>query len=134
LNDKSFLPFENAFGDEQYPGHFYQDGAGVFRFTLDRVPKMINAVLEKNNLVKEDIDLYLLHQPNEFIVKTLARIAKLPEEKVILDVENYGNTVSVTIPILIHNLLKENKIRKGQKILIAAFGTGLSWNCCIWET
>lgn len=133
LNEKSFEQFQNSHGEQQYPGHFYQDGAGVFRFTLDRVPKMINAVLEKNQLTKDDIDLYLLHQPNELIVKTLARIAKLPEDKVILDVKDYGNTVSVTIPILIHNLLKDNKITKGQKILIAAFGTGLSWNCCIWE-
>ena len=133
LNEESFKPFTNDYGEEQYPGHFYQDGAGVFRFTLDRIPKMIDGILEKNNLQKDDIDLYLLHQPNAFIVKTLTRIAKLPEEKVILDVKNYGNTVSVTIPILIHNLYKNNKIQKGQKILIAAFGTGLSWNGCIWE-
>lgn len=133
INDQSFVSMKNAFGEEQFPGHFYQDGAGVFRFTLDRIPKMIDEVLENNDLTKDDIDLYLLHQPNGFIVKTLARIAKLPEEKVILDVENYGNTVSVTIPILIHNLYKNNKLKKGQKILIAAFGTGLSWNSCIWS-
>lgn len=133
LNEKSFEPFTNDYGEEQYPAHFYQDGAGVFRFTLDRVPKMIGEILEENSLTKDDIDLYLLHQPNAFIVKALARIAKLPQEKVILDVEDYGNTVSVTIPILIHNLYKDNKIQKGQKILIAAFGTGLSWNGCIWE-
>ncbi len=134
INEHSYMPFKNSFGEMQTPAYFYQDGAGVFRFTLDRIPKMINSILEKNNYSKDDIDLYLLHQPNEFIVKTLARIAKLPEDKVIIDVANYGNTVSLTIPILIHNLRKKKKINPGMKILIAAFGTGLSWNGCIWET
>lgn len=134
INSESFSPEINAFGDNQIPAYFYQDGAGVFRFTLDRIPKMIDAILEKNNYSKEDIDLYLLHQPNEFIIKSLIKIIKLPEEKVIIDLADYGNTVSLTIPILIHNLRKKNKIKPGMKILIAAFGTGLSWNGCIWET
>lgn len=134
INEHSYTPFKNNFGEMQTPAYFYQDGAGVFRFTLDRIPSMINSILEKNNYSKDDIDLYLLHQPNEFIVKALVRIAKLPKEKVIIDVAEYGNTVSLTIPILIHNLRKKNKIKPGMKILIAAFGTGLSWNGCIWET
>ncbi len=134
ITENSYTPFINDYGEEQIPAYFYQDGAGVFRFTLDRIPKMIDYILSQNKLAKDDIDLYLLHQPNEFIVKSLAKIAGLPIEKVVIDVEDYGNTVSVTIPILIHNLKKKNKIKKGMKILIAAFGTGLSWNGCIWET
>lgn len=134
LNEDSFKPFENAFGEQQYPGHLYQDGAGVFRFTLDRVPKMINSILRDNKLNKDDIDLYLLHQPNTFMVKSLSRIAKLPEDKVVLDVSDYGNTVGCSIPILIHNLYKKDKLVPGMKILIAAFGTGLSWSGCMWET
>ena len=95
---------------------------------------MITSILEENNLTKDDIDMYLLHQPNEFMVKSLTRIGKLPSEKVVVDLENYGNTVSSSIPILIHNLYKQNKIRPGMKILMSAFGTGLSWSACIWET
>jgi 3-oxoacyl-[acyl-carrier-protein] synthase-3 len=134
INDHSYVPFTNEFGEQQIPARFYQDGAGVFRFTLDRIPKMIDSLLEKNNLSKDDIDIYLLHQPNAFIVKALTKIAKLPAEKVVIDVEDYGNTVSLSIAILIHNLKKQNKIKPGMKIFIAAFGTGLSWNGCIWET
>lgn len=134
LNDQSYTPFVNDYGEEQTPACFYQDGAGVFRFTLDRIPKMIHQLLAKNNLQADDIDLYLLHQPNAFIVKSLARIAGLPKDKVVIDVADYGNTVSVTIPTLIHNLLEKKEIKPGMKILIAAFGTGLSWNGCIWET
>lgn len=134
LNENSYTPYLNDYGEMQTPAYFYQDGAGVFRFTLDRIPKMIDFILEKSNYSKDDIDLYLLHQPNEFVVKTLTRIAKLPEDKVVIDVADYGNTVSLTIPILIHNLRRKNKIKPGMKILIAAFGTGLSWNGCIWET
>lgn len=134
INEASYQEFVNDYGEKQIPAFFYQDGAGVFRFTLDRIPKMIRSILEKNQLEKDDIDLYLLHQPNEFIVKSLAKIADLPMEKVVIDVKEYGNTVSVSIPILIHNLQKQNKIKKGMKILIAGFGTGLSWNGCIWET
>ncbi len=134
INENSFLPFINDFGEKQIPGKFYQQGAGVFRFVLDRIPKMITSILEENNWSKDDIDLYLFHQPNGFILKNLTKIAKLPAEKVVIDVADYGNTVGVTIPILINNLKKQNKIKPGMKILIAAFGTGLSWNGCIWET
>lgn len=134
INEDSYIPFTNEFGEQQIPAKFYQDGAGVFRFTLDRIPKMIQLILDKNNLKKDDIDLYLLHQPNEFIVKALTKVAKLPEEKVVIDVANYGNTVSLSIAILIHNLNQQNRIKPGMRILIAAFGTGLSWNGCIWET
>lgn len=134
INENSYKPFINNYGEEQYPAHFYQDGAGVFRFTLDRIPKMIDFILTQNNLGKDDIDLYLLHQPNAFIIKSLTKIARLPSEKVVIDVEDYGNTVSVTIPILIHNLKKKKQLKKGMKIFIGAFGTGLSWNGCIWET
>jgi 3-oxoacyl-[acyl-carrier-protein] synthase-3 len=134
ISKDSFTPFTNSYGEEQIPACFYQHGAGVFRFTLDRVPKMIKHILEQNQLTPDDIDLYLLHQPNEFIVENLAKIAGLPKEKVVIDVADYGNTVSVTIPTLVHNLIKKNQLKPGMKILVAAFGTGLSWNGCIWET
>ena len=134
IRKDSYSSFTNTFGEEQIPAYFYQNGAGVFRFTLDRVPKLISSMLEENNLEKEDIDLYLLHQPNTFMVECLTKIAKLPNDKVVVDVKDYGNTVSCSIPIIIHNLYKEEKIKPGMKILIAAFGTGLSWSGCIWET
>lgn len=123
----------NRFKETQYDGFFYQNGAGVFRFTLDRVPQMIDDILSKANYTKDDIDLFILHQPNVFMVKTLAKFAKLPTEKVIIDVEDYGNTGNVSIPILLHNLKEKKTLKKGMKLLIAAFGTGLSWNGCIWE-
>ena len=60
LNEHSFTPFKNAYGEEQIPACFYQDGAGVFRFTLDRIPKMINDILTRNHIGKEDIDQFFI--------------------------------------------------------------------------
>lgn len=134
INDKSFEPIVNRFGHHQIPGYFYQNGSGVFRFILDRVPQSIDETLEKSNLTRDDIDFYLFHQPNAMVLKTLSKIAKLDEDKLIIDLERHGNTVSVSIPILIHNLLKENKIKPNMNLLICGFGTGMSWNTCIWKT
>ncbi len=134
INEKSYDSFTNRFGQEQWPGYFYQNGAGVFRFILDRVPNTIDEALTKSNLTREDIDFYLFHQPNAMVLKALSKIAKLDEEKLIIDLEDCGNTVSVSIPILIHNLKKQKKINPNMNILFCGFGTGMSWNACIWKT
>jgi 3-oxoacyl-[acyl-carrier-protein] synthase III len=100
------------------------NGRAVSNFAIKTVPKDILELLEKCNVEKDDVDVYLFHQGSKFIVSNLAKRLNLSPEKVIFDIANYGNTVSSSIPILIEKQLNN----KNSKIMLASgFGVGLSW-------
>ena len=103
---------------------FHMDGKRVFKFTLDELPKAINKTLKVNNIESiNEIDLFIFHQPNTYMLKSIAKKCKIPIEKVVIDIKNYGNTVSSSIPIVISNL---KKVKSKSKVLIMGFGVGLS--------
>lgn len=104
----------------------YMDGSEVFNFTLERIPTLVKDIMLKNSILDEDIDQYIFHQANKFLIKSVATKSKINNKNLFFNMENYGNTVSSTIPIA----LKEysEKINKTEKILIAGFGVGLSWS------
>lgn len=108
----------------------YMDGKEIFRFTSLKVPKLIDECLEINNMKKNDIDLYIFHQANRFMLQTIAKRAKIDQDKLFLDL-SCGNTVSSTIPIAIKNAQEEGLLRKDGKVLIAGFGVGLSMGATI---
>lgn len=107
--------------------HFYMNGEAVFNFTIDRVPKLINDTLQKNGLEKEDIDYYVFHQANKFMLNTIRKVCGIPKEKFYIDLENVGNTTSSSIPNGLKDCLNKGMIQKGQKVMAAGFGVGLSW-------
>lgn len=114
-------------------GNFYNDnclfmnGAEVFNFTLESVPSLVRQILEKNNLMQDEIDVFIFHQANKFMLEYLRKKIKIPVEKFFIWMETCGNTVSSTIPIAIYQAIKNNNIKKGHKVLIAGFGVGYSW-------
>ena len=107
------------------------DGHGVFKFAVKKVPEVIGEVLEKNGLTKEDIDLYVLHQANRRIVESVAKRMEEPIEKFPMNLQEYGNTSSASIPILLDELNRDGRLKKGQRIVIAGFGAGLSWGAAV---
>lgn len=108
----------------------YMNGRAVFSFTATTAPKHIKALLKKNVLEDEDIQKYYLHQGSKYIVDTIRKRLKVDENKVPFDMVEYGNTLSSSIPIM---LAKEmNSLQKG-KIVLSAFGVGLSWASAIIE-
>ena len=109
-------------------GRMEMDGLEVFSFSMREVPKMVNQILEKNELTLNDIDLFVFHQANSFILKMLARKLQLQQEKVYNCMEYMGNTVSASVPIALYCAQQEGKIPQGSKVLIAAFGIGFSWS------
>ncbi len=109
------------------PDYLYMNGSEVFAFTIREVPPLIDEVLIANGLKKEDIDLFVFHQANKFMLTHLRKRLKIYEEKFFIFMEDVGNTVSSTIPIALYEAMKQNKIKKGNKILLAGFGVGLSW-------
>ena len=103
----------------------YMNGTEIFNFTLESVPVLVEDVLKKNNLQKEEIDLFVFHQANKHMLNFLRRKIKIGEDKFYYCLENFGNTVSSTIPIALKEAEKEGKL-KGN-ILLAGFGVGYSW-------
>jgi len=111
----------------------YMNGPEVFNFTIKRVPDMVKNILLKNHMAMDDIDYFIFHQANKFMLDYLRKKIKVPEEKFYNNMLYTGNTVSSTIPLALHESLKEKKIKSGDKILLVGFGVGLSWGATIIE-
>ena len=109
------------------------NGKEVFQFAIRKVPQVIEEVLKKNNLTKEQIDWFVLHQANSRIVDAVARRLKADIEKFPMNLQEYGNTSSASIPVLLNELNRKGVLFKGQKIVLAGFGAGLSWGAGILE-
>ncbi|MDR2642518.1 MAG: ketoacyl-ACP synthase III [Planctomycetaceae bacterium] len=105
---------------------FHMDGLKVYGFTIDCVPKMTKNLLEKTDWLLDSVDYFLLHQANLFMIRNLAKIVKIPIEKVPIGIENFGNTSGTTIPMLFVNQMR-NKLLHGSKLILEGFGIGLAW-------
>lgn len=103
------------------------DGQAVFRFAVKQVPACILELMEKRNITEKDIDLFLLHQANERIVKSIIKRIKTDDTKVPMNVQEYGNTSSASMPILLDEMVREKRLKKGDRVMMAGFGAGLTW-------
>ena len=107
------------------------DGPEIFNFTLDIVPKTMEDVLAKNDLTRADIDLYVFHQANKFMLDSIRKINGLSRDKFYVNLETTGNTVSSTIPIALRQLEDAGRLQSGMKVMLMGFGVGLSWGATI---
>lgn len=107
--------------------YLYMDGSAIFNFTLDAVPTMMKEVLEKNKMEKDDVDYYVFHQANKFMLNTIRKVCVLPKDKFYVNLETTGNTVSSTVMIGLKQCLDEGTIHDGMRVMVAGFGVGLSW-------
>jgi 3-oxoacyl-[acyl-carrier-protein] synthase-3 len=111
----------------------FMNGSEIFSFTISAVPKIYNECLEKAKLNQSDIDFYLFHQANAFMINYLVKKMKIPQEKVLMNMENIGNTVSNTLPILLKDYLEKGVIKEGMKLMLLGFGVGYSYGANIIE-
>ena len=107
--------------------YLYMNGSSIFNFTLDAVPMMISQILEKNCIQKDDVDYYVFHQANKFMLNTIRKVCALPKDKFYVNLATTGNTVSSTVLIGLKECIDNKKIKKGDKAMISGFGVGLSW-------
>ena len=112
-------------------GKLFMDGPEIFNFTLDIVPKTMDDVLEKNGMTRDDIDLYVFHQANKFMLDTIRKVNGLPRDRFYVDLESTGNTVSSTIPLALKQLDDAGRLQPGMKVMLMGFGVGLSWGATI---
>lgn len=107
--------------------YLYMDGSAIFNFTLDTIPIMMKEILEKNMLDKSDVDYYVFHQANKFMLNTIRKVCVLPKDKFYVNLSETGNTVSSTVMIGLKQCLESGSITSGMKVMVAGFGVGLSW-------
>jgi 3-oxoacyl-[acyl-carrier-protein] synthase-3 len=107
--------------------YLYMNGSAIFNFTLEKVPPMMNQLLEKSGLEKDDIDYYVFHQANKYMLSTLRKICGISKDKFHIDLEHTGNTVSSTILISLKDCLDQSLIQPGMKVMASGFGVGLSY-------
>jgi 3-oxoacyl-[acyl-carrier-protein] synthase III len=120
-------PIIDEFNNYLSDNHLYMNGAEIFLFTLKAVPELISSILLKNKLNQNEVDLFVFHQANKFMLDNLRKKIKIEEDKFYTFLEDCGNTVSSTIPIAIYHALKDNTIHSNQTIVLAGFGVGYSW-------
>ena len=107
--------------------YLYMNGGDIFNFTLKVIPEIERQVLEKNGLKKDDVDYYVFHQANKFMLETIRKVCDIVPERFYLNMEQVGNTVSSTIPIALKDCMDNGTISSGMEVMIAGFGVGLSW-------
>lgn len=107
-------------------GYLYMDGKAIFEFTSFIVPPLVEKALHRNTIRKEDIDLFVFHQANAFMMQVVRKRCQIPEDKFFVYLKECGNTVSSTIPIALKEAYNEGRIKSGMKVMVAGFGVGLS--------
>jgi len=105
--------------------YLYQEGQSVFKFAVVNMANVAAEIMERNNLKSEDITWLVPHQANLRIIDATGRRMGLPPEKVMINIQNYGNTTNATIPLCIWEY--ENRLKKGDILILAAFGGGFTW-------
>ena len=114
-------------------GYLKMSGQEIFKFAVSSITTDIKNILKKNSLTVDDISHFVLHQANMRIISFAQQRLKLSDEKVPHNVEEYGNTSSASIPLVLDDLNKNGKLEKGAKIVLSAFGAGLSRGACVIE-
>ncbi|MBO9674988.1 MAG: ketoacyl-ACP synthase III [Sphingobacteriaceae bacterium] len=134
---KNFRAIGNdLYNDEDFVSnddYLFMNGGEIFAFTSRAIPELIHTLLLKSNLKLEDVDYFVFHQANKYMLNHIRKKLGIPEEKFLLFLESCGNTVSSTIPIVLNEMKKQQRFKKGDKILLAGFGVGLSWAGTILE-
>ena len=111
---------------DQKMHYIHQDGQQVFKYAVKKMAEMTERLLTKNGLTGADIDCFIAHQANKRIIMATADRLKMPMEKVIINIDRYGNTTAGTIPLAMQTALETGKLKKGDRVLIAAVGAGFT--------
>ncbi len=125
----------SPFAPKKETGYLHMKGQDVFKFAVTNIDTNVKLAMDSLNLTADDIDYFVFHQANRRIIEYARARLGQPEEKMPLNIENYGNISSATIPILLDRMLDDGRIKPGTKLLMTAFGAGLTTGTCVlvWE-
>jgi 3-oxoacyl-[acyl-carrier-protein] synthase III len=120
-------------GPAAMPAQIAMDGPEIYNFTLKAVPKLVAAVCDRAGVTPGEIDRFVFHQANGFMLESLRRKLQIPPDRFEINLAEYGNTVSSTIPIALRAAIAGGRIQPGMRVMLAGFGVGLSWSGCIFD-
>jgi len=103
-----------------------QDGQTVFRFAVRNTEEACRALLDRNGVSPNDIDLFVSHQANKRIIFAAAEKLGVPTEKVVINIEEYGNTTAATIPLALNTAIEDKRLKKGDLLLMVSVGAGFT--------
>ena len=139
LSETKYTSVIGVDGDEEMinikspDGYIHMDGQGTYKFAVATVPKVIEQVVQKAGMIYDDIDFFVLHQANLRIIESIAKKVKQPMDKFVVNIEKYGNTSAASVGLALDEALSAGRIRKGDKVLMCAFGAGRTWGAVILE-
>jgi 3-oxoacyl-[acyl-carrier-protein] synthase-3 len=126
-NGETAVTVEDDGGNVRSRNDLFMDGAEIFTFSLDVVPQTVNSLLAKAGLQASDVDLFVFHQANRFMLEHLRKRLRIPAGKLQLSMSHCGNTVSSSIPIALKHAAAEGKLPPGALVMLVGFGVGYSW-------
>jgi len=124
---------EDESGNVRSLDNLYMNGSAIFAFTMRVVPRNIQQLLDLSDLKIENVDWFIFHQANEFMLKNLIKKLGISENKAPINLKEYGNTVSSSIPITLKDCQKNNLFKSGDRIMLVSFGVGYSWGSVLLE-
>ena len=121
----------DKYGNTRTNRNLFMDGGAIMDFALDVVPSALDSILSKSSLTRQDIDYYVFHQANHFMLRSLQKICRLGKKPYWNDIKDYGNTVSNSILIALADMMKSTETVSLNRVMLMGFGVGLSWGGCI---
>jgi 3-oxoacyl-[acyl-carrier-protein] synthase III len=118
---------------KRWPSRLYMDGPALISFTVEQVPALIDQILAAANISRDDVKLFLLHQATKKMLENLHQRLNMDTFRMPLLLEDCGNTVSCTLPIMIDQLRRDGRLRPGIRSMLIGFGVGWSWAGCMWD-
>jgi 3-oxoacyl-[acyl-carrier-protein] synthase-3 len=123
----------DASGNWRSDANLFMNGPEIFNFTLQSVPKAVSQLLAKSGAAVADVDFFIFHQANRFMLERLRTKIGIPPEKFWIDIEQIGNTVSSTIPIAWEEARNAGRLQRGNRMMAVGFGVGYSWSAAMVE-
>ncbi len=130
---KDSMDWREDYYKDAKDGVLKMDGQEVYKFATSAMPEAVNKVLQKANMSTEDVDMVIPHQANIRIVQTAVKKLKMKHDKFYVNIQNYGNTSSASIPIALEEAIANEKIKRGDKVCLVGFGAGLTYGAIIFE-
>lgn len=118
---------------KRWPSDLYMDGPSLISFTVGKIPETVAAILETANMTGGQIKYYLFHQATLKMLEQLRKCLNVDDEQLPIRIENIGNTVSCTLPILIQQMRDSGELKRAEKNVMIGFGVGWSWAGCVWQ-
>jgi 3-oxoacyl-[acyl-carrier-protein] synthase III len=131
LSSETTIETTDAEGNVHCLQNLHMNGIAIFHFAITIVPETVRKLLMKLSLTMADIDLFLFHQANKFMLEYLLKKMKIPLERTHFYIEEIGNTSGSSIPILLTDAWRTGKVRPGALVMVIGFGVGLSWSATV---